>query len=87
MRRILLILLCLGVLSTLGGCYTTPYPYYGGTYVGVGTSFYYGPRWKGYHHHHHRYKSHRHRHHPYKKRRHYHQHNHRRHHHRGYSRR
>jgi hypothetical protein len=25
--RILLILLCLGILSTLGGCYIEPYPY------------------------------------------------------------
>jgi hypothetical protein len=45
MKRILLMTLCVGVLSTLGGCYIAPYPYEGTVSVGVGTAFYYSPSW------------------------------------------
>jgi hypothetical protein len=45
MKRILLMTLCVGILSTLGGCYIAPYPYDGTVSVGVGTAFYYSPSW------------------------------------------
>ena len=45
MKRILLMTLCVGVLSTLVGCYIAPYPYDGTVSVGVGTAFYYSPSW------------------------------------------
>ena len=50
MKRMSLILLCLGFLSTLAGCYAAPYPYDDAVSVGVGTSFYYSPTWKGHSH-------------------------------------
>ena len=39
MKRLLLILLCWGVRTTVTGCYIAPYPYYGGGYWGAETSF------------------------------------------------
>ena len=65
MKRILLILLCFGMLVVMDGCYVEPYPYdYGGFYV----PYYYGPTLRFYgdfsyynHHHgdHHRRRSYR----------------------------
>jgi|SwirhirootsSR2_FD_contig_61_3768004_length_452_multi_2_in_0_out_0_1 hypothetical protein len=54
MKRILMILLCWGVLSTMTGCYISPYPYpsYGG-YVGTDVSIGIGGGGRGYAHHHH----------------------------------
>ena len=51
MKRLLLIVLCLGVLSTMNGCYVAPYPYYGG-YAGTDVSIAVGRGWGGYGHHH-----------------------------------
>ena len=51
MKRMLLILLCSGVLSTMSGCYIAPYPYYGG-YGGTDVSISVGRGWGGYGHRH-----------------------------------
>lgn len=53
MKRILWIVCLAGILSILGGCYVSPYPYDNVAYLGVGTSLYYRPSWPNYHHHHH----------------------------------
>ena len=50
MKRIVMILLCWGVLSTMTGCYVAPYPYYGG-YAGTDVSISVGRGWRGHHHH------------------------------------
>jgi hypothetical protein len=59
MKRIWLVLLCLGVLSTMTGCYVAPYPAYPayaypayGGYVGTDVSIGIGKSWGGHHHHH-----------------------------------
>ena len=55
MKRLVFILLCWGVLSTMTGCYVAPYgpyPYYGG-YAGTDVSVSIGRSWGGYGHHHH----------------------------------
>jgi hypothetical protein len=60
MKRIWLVLLCLGVLSTMTGCYVAPYPAYPayaypayGGYAGADVSIGIGRGWGGYRHHHH----------------------------------
>ena len=56
MKRLLLILLCSGVLSLMSGCYVTPYPYaYYPAYGGADVSISIGKSWGGYGHHHHGY--------------------------------
>ena len=51
MKRIVFILLCLGVLSTMTGCYVAPYPSYPayGGYVGTDVSISVGKGWGGHH--------------------------------------
>jgi hypothetical protein len=51
MKRMLLILLCVGVIGTMSGCYvgSYPYPYYGG-YGGADVSISVGRGWKRYGH-------------------------------------
>jgi hypothetical protein len=56
MKRIWLVLLCWGVLSTMTGCYVAPYPYpypYYGGYGGADVSVSIGRNWGGYGYHHH----------------------------------
>jgi hypothetical protein len=60
MKRLVFILLCLGGLSTLAGCYVAPYPAYSayaypayGGYVGTDVSIGIGRSWGGHQHHHH----------------------------------
>ena len=56
MKRLWLVLLCWGVLSTMTGCYVAPYPYpyqYYGGYAGADVSVSIGRSWGGYGHHHH----------------------------------
>jgi hypothetical protein len=56
MKRMLLVLLCWGILSTMTGCYVAPYPYpypYYGGYAGADVSVSIGRGWGGYGHHHH----------------------------------
>jgi hypothetical protein len=60
MKRLVFILLCLGVLSTMTGCYVAPYPPYAGYaypayggYAGTDVSIAIGRGWGGHHHHHH----------------------------------
>ena len=53
MKRLVFILLCLGVLSTMTGCYIAPYgpyPSYGG-YAGADVAIGIGRSWGGHHHH------------------------------------
>ena len=56
MKRLVMLLLCLGVLSTVTGCYVAPhpysYPYYGG-YAGADVSVSIGRSGGGHHRHHH----------------------------------
>ena len=53
-KRMLLMILCTGVLSVMSGCYVAPYPYpypsYGG-YVGTDVSVAVRRGWGGHHHH------------------------------------
>ena len=53
MKRIVMILLCCGFLSTMSGCYIDPYPYYPayGGYVGTDVSIGIGGGGGGHHHH------------------------------------
>jgi hypothetical protein len=51
MKRMLLILLCSGVLGIMSGCYVAPYPYYPG-YGSADVSIAVGRSWRGHHHHH-----------------------------------
>jgi hypothetical protein len=58
MKRMLLVLLCLGVLGTMTGCYVAPYPTYAGYaypayggYAGTDVSISVGRGWRGHHHH------------------------------------
>jgi hypothetical protein len=52
MKRMLLSILCAGVLSMMSGCYVAPYPYpYYGGYVGTDVSIAVGRGWGGHHHH------------------------------------
>jgi hypothetical protein len=69
MKLMLLVLLCLGALSAMNGCYIEPYPYDDG-YEGSYVPYYYGPSLRfygnfyyynhpyGHHRHHHRYHRH-----------------------------
>jgi hypothetical protein len=53
MKRMVLIVLCSGVVSLMSGCYVAPYPYYPayGGYVGTDVSIAVGRGWGGHHHH------------------------------------